>query len=92
MTMVRKQVYIERQQDDKLKRLSKRLGVTEAELMRQAIESLPEEKQPKRQHSEAWLRILEIINTRRATLPLSNGGRTWTREQLYGGRPKYLSR
>jgi antitoxin ParD1/3/4 len=40
--MVRKQLYISPDQDRKLKRLSRRHGVTEAELVREAIEHLPE--------------------------------------------------
>ena len=90
--MIRKQVYLDKRQDEKLKRLSKQLGVTEAAVVRNAIEALPEVEQPQGDHSEAWLRIMEIVNRRRATLPLSNGGRTWTREQLYEDRPRYLSR
>ena len=41
--MVRKQVYIEPEQDELLKRLSKELGVTEAALMRRALDSLTDE-------------------------------------------------
>jgi hypothetical protein len=42
MAMVRKQIYLERKQDEKLKRLAKSLNVPEAEVIRRAIESLPE--------------------------------------------------
>ncbi len=92
MTMIRKQLYLEKGQDEKLKRLARIRGVTEAEVVREAIEALPDDEAPKAGHSEGFLRFLEIANKRRATLPLSNGGRTWTRDDLYDERPKYLSR
>lgn len=40
--MVRKQVYLERAQDQKLKRLASQRGCTEAELVREAIDQLPD--------------------------------------------------
>ena len=40
--MLRKQLYLSRDQDRKLKRLASRRGVTEAEIVRQAIDRLPE--------------------------------------------------
>ena len=42
MAMIRKQVYIERKQDAKLKRLASARGCTEAEVVRDAIEALPD--------------------------------------------------
>jgi hypothetical protein len=36
--MVRKQVYIEKRQDEALKRAARRRGVTEAELVREALD------------------------------------------------------
>jgi hypothetical protein len=40
--MLRKQVYLEPKQDQKLKRLAKQRHCTEAEVLRQAVEELPE--------------------------------------------------
>jgi hypothetical protein len=37
MAMVRKQIYIETEQDNQLKRISRKLSVPEAELIRQGI-------------------------------------------------------
>lgn len=42
MAMVRKQVYLETAQDEKVKRLARELGLTEAEIIRRAIDSLVE--------------------------------------------------
>ena len=40
MKMVRKQVYITAEQDEKLKAAAAELGVTEAELVRRAVDAL----------------------------------------------------
>lgn len=44
--MVRKQVYLEHSQDAKLKRLARATGKTEAELIREALDRLPETDNP----------------------------------------------
>ena len=40
--MIRKQVYLEREQDRKLKALAARRGCTEAEIIREALDRLPD--------------------------------------------------
>jgi hypothetical protein len=42
IAMIRKQLYLERRQQHKLRRIAARLRCTEAEVMRKAIERLPE--------------------------------------------------
>lgn len=88
MAMVRKQVYIERAQDEKLKRLARRRGVTEAQIIRKAIDELDDNELTQRE----WEELLSFMKERAATMPRSDGGRTWTREELYDERPRYLSR
>ena len=83
MTMIRKQVYIEAEQERKLKKLSKSLGVTEAELIRRAIDGLAPEAEPSSSYPESLAPVFELARRLRETLPLSNGGRTWTRDELY---------
>ena len=90
MTMVRKQIYIKQEQDRKLKKLAANLGITEAEVVRRAIDEL--ESPAGASYPESLAALFEIARRRRETLPLSNGGRTWTRDELYDERPKYLSR
>src|SRR5919108_5564372 len=41
-TMIRKQVYLSREQDRKLKRLAAGRGCTEAEIIREALDRLPD--------------------------------------------------
>jgi hypothetical protein len=85
--MIRKQVYIEPRQDANLKRLARAKGVTEAEIIRRAIDretgsvSVPL-GQP---DSTAWEEARAFIHDLIAQGPVS-GGRTWSREELYEER------
>ena len=79
-TKVRKQVYVEPEQEALLKRLSRELGVTEAELVRRALTNLAGLARPPRDPT-AWEREKEFIRDRarkqaKPTPP-------WTREELY---------
>ncbi len=46
MTMIRKQIYIAPQHEAKVKRLAKSSGRSEADIIREALEALPEEIEP----------------------------------------------
>jgi hypothetical protein len=88
-TMVRKQVYIGRDQDARLKRYARALGVTEAELIRRGIDAVVPAT------TESYGRMLRetadaTIESARA---VSVAGRTrgWSREDAYGERPRYLA-
>ena len=82
--MIRKQVYIEVEQDRRLKRQARALGVTEAELIRRGIEGIrvtptlvPDER--------AWREERAFIR-RRARLCTRGRERGWSREDLYADR------
>jgi len=84
--MVRKQLYITEQQDRALKRQAKALGVSEAELVRQALDEMLREVLGARAHRrEALTRLLD--NTRRLAeqhrLP---AGYRFDRDALYAER------
>ena len=85
--MVRKQIYIRKRQQTSLKRLARLKGVSEAEIIRQAIEreveagavtSLPGD-------SLALQDFLKFARSRRAAGPAGKR-RAWTREELYAER------
>lgn len=85
-SMVRKQLYITEQQDRALKRQAKALGVSEAELVRQALDEMLREVLGARVHRrEALDRLLD--NTRRLAehhrLP---DGYRFDRDALYAER------
>ena len=88
--MVRKQVYIEPAQDARLKRQAEQLGVTEAELIRRAIDQAGPAPRGLPLDQGAWEEAKGIIQQRLGiTVPQS--GRSWTREELYEERLERLS-
>ena len=84
-SMVRKQVYIAPAQDEFLKRRARELGVTEAELIRQGIDTLARSPAHPPFDPQAWKAVLESLEER-ARQPVAGEGRTWRREDLYEDR------
>lgn len=84
--MVRKQIYISRRQQVQLKRLAKARGVSEAEVIRQAIERevLLTAAQPAASDRSALEEFLRFGAARRATGDTT--GWAWTRDELYDER------
>jgi hypothetical protein len=79
---VRKQIYIEADQESTLKQIAGDMGISEAEIIRQAIDRYADQWQAPRRDPSAWerqrLRIQQLID-----LGPVKGGRTWHREDLY---------
>lgn len=93
MKMVRKQVYIEPEQEEKLKRLSKLLGMTEAKLIRHAIDAFnPVGASPRYFDPEAAKHLLEFMRKRAASLPEGGSTEKWNREDAYDERLPRFSR
>ena len=63
--MVRKQIYVSKRQDQLLKRLSKKYGLSEAEIIRQAIDlvGVQSEKVPLRQDDENWQALVSLMES-----------------------------
>jgi hypothetical protein len=80
--MVRKQIYIEQDQERLLKRLSKELGKPEAEIIRQAINAQTQSLKLIQRDLKAWEEERKFIEGLIAAGPVP-GRRTWTRESLY---------
>jgi len=85
MTMVRKQVYIERRQDDLLKQWAAETGSTEAEIIRQALDQWLASEEQRQEAEAAWDAERAFIEARIAEGPVP-GGRPWKREELYEER------
>lgn len=81
-TKVRKQIYIEREHEETLKRWSAELGISEAEIIRQAIAGQTLRLRRRIRDVEAWRSELRFIRSMIDEGPLP-GGRRWTREELY---------
>lgn len=80
--MIRKQIYIESRQDNNLKKQARHLGVTEAEVIRRAIDRQMISVRFGSKEKKAWEREKEFIAKRMAKGPIS-GGRQWKREDAY---------
>jgi hypothetical protein len=89
MKMVRKQVYLEPEQDERLKQLSKHLGVTEAELIRHGVDFVTQGA-GELDRGGAWKELLALIETR--ARQFSEGGSTvkFNREELYAEPSPHL--
>jgi hypothetical protein len=86
--MARKQIYIEGRQEALLKPMAQARGVSEAELIRLAIDqqmdgvlsrSMPTDR-------DAWEQARHFMLALRALGPLEGQARSWKREDLYEGR------
>lgn len=81
--MVRKQLYLEPRHDKLVKERARRYKVTEAEVIRRALDrglealSAPD--------PDAWREIVRYVQRYRTPLPRARrrGGRRWTRDELY---------
>jgi hypothetical protein len=90
--MVRKQIYVEERHERLLKRISKARGVSEAELIRQAIErEAVGEKPLLTPDQEAWDKILRFAKSRKALRPSVRPYR-WNRLDAYEDREKRFTR
>ena len=89
--MIRKQIYIEPLQDVNLKKQAKTLGITEAEVIRRAIDSQMSLLVPGLRDLSAWEREKAFIAQRMAGKPLP-GGRKFGREEAYEDRLKRYGR
>lgn len=83
--MIRKQVYIQEQQEKLLKGRAKALRTTEAELVRRGLELVLAGQTAPLLDPRAWDEELAFIH-RRAKIKVKTTGRTWTREELYEDR------
>ena len=85
--MVRKQFYIQKRQHLLLKRLSQTRGVSEAEIIRQAIEreATGVSSRPPLADRAAWEEILDFVETRKAQ-GSEGDPYQWNRQDAYQER------
>lgn len=89
--MVRKQVYITKEQQALLKRRAKALGVPEAEVVRRGIELAGQPGVALRPDPNAWEELKKDME-KRGRMKVPQTGRSWTREELYEERLERFSR
>jgi len=90
--MVRKQVYLEPEQEKRLKQLARELGVSEAELIRRGIGQVTRLPAVVPLDPKAWQDELAFIRKRASRRKALGQKRRWTREELYAERLPRISR
>lgn len=81
-TMVRKQIYINPEQEAKLKEIAAKLKMSESELIREGINRALLQPSAIYQDKEAWSKIKSFIQ-RLSKKTHVKGHRKWRREDLY---------
>ena len=86
--MVRKQIYISRRQQALLKRLSEQRGLSEAEIIRQAIDRESSHVSPRIELSsqQAWMQAYQFMLAMSARASQFHKPYEWNRNELYEGR------
>jgi len=82
MAMVRKQVYIESEQQAQLRKIARKLAIPEAELIRQGIDLYLSSSYTLPQDRTRWEEALEVMRSRISPVP-SKKKRNWTRAEIY---------
>ena len=92
--MIRKQIYIQKSQEERLKKIAESRGISEAEIIRRALENELRSMNVYRPayDQEAWKRIIDFwaeLDKRGSVEPHA---RDWKREDLYEERMKRYDR
>lgn len=91
--MVRKQIYIQKSQEERLKKIAESRGVSEAEIIRRALENeLKRSGYRLAYDDDAWKRIEVRIAEMDQLPPVAQKKRNWKREDLYEERMKRYDR
>lgn len=91
--MIRKQIYIQKSQEERLKRVAEERGVSEAEIIRRALENeLKRAGYRPAYDREAWQRLEAAIHEMDKLPPVPQKKRDWKREDLYEERMKRYDR
>ena len=84
--MVRKQIYILKRHEALLKRLAKQRGLSEAEIIRQALERETQFPAPAGREDKALEKLLAFADERNARFAGQGEPAKWQRDELYAGR------
>jgi len=91
--MVRKQIYIQKSQEKRLKRFAEARGVSEAEIIRRALESeLRRAGYRLAYDDEAMIRLYQAMLDLDKKPAVAQEERNWSRDELYEERMKRYDR
>ncbi len=82
--MTRKQIYLRDDQERRVKRLAKRRRMSEAALIREAVDDFLVQA-GEEDALTRFRRHLQWVKERAKAIPAVERERTWTREELYDG-------
>jgi hypothetical protein len=86
--MIRKQIYIQKRQQARLRRIARARGISEAAVIREALDRQLSAKGTEAFQPDpaAWKALNEFMLAQRALGPLEQHPRDWKREDLYKER------
>lgn len=91
--MIRKQIYIQKSQEERLKKVAEARGISEAEIIRRALETeLKRAGYRLAYDDEAMKRLYQAMLDMDKKPPVPQKKRDWTREDLYEDRMKRYDR
>ena len=91
--MIRKQIYIQKSQEERLKKVAEARGISEAEIIRRALENeLKRAGYRLAYDNEAMKRLHQAMLDQDKKPPVPQKKRDWTREDLYEDRMKRYDR
>lgn len=91
--MIRKQIYIQKSQEARLKKVAEARGISEAEIIRRALDvELKRAGYRLAYDNEAWQRLYNAILEMDKLPPVPQKKRDWKREDLYEVRMKRYDR
>ena len=79
---IRKQIYLDRSQDSQIRKKAKTRGVSQAEIIREALASRTTGALPAQKDPSAWEREMERIRSR-IGIKTKKTARHWTRDDLH---------
>lgn len=91
--MIRKQIYIQKSQEERLKRAAEARGVSEAEIIRRALDNELKRAGYRLAYDQAaWDKLYEAMVEMDKLPPVPQKKRDWKREDLYEDRMKRYDR
>jgi pyrroloquinoline quinone (PQQ) biosynthesis protein C len=91
--MIRKQIYLDDRHQESVRRMAAARGVSEAEVIREAIDAQKRQPMVGYQDPAAWKRALAMMRSQRVPSGKAPIQQTkWTREELYEDRLKRYGR
>ena len=92
--MVRKQIYIQKSQEERLKKVAETRGVSEAEIIRRALENELRSMSVYRPayDQDAWKKVVAFWDELDQRGPVEPRPRNWKRDDLYEDRMKRYDR